>query len=223
MIIPKLNEATFSDEQTRERIIGELASQPEETLDALLEVLKFPPKGRWPVAFQVIRAIGYPRNAVAIPALIDQISDLNSPARDEAIQALAEMGTQVVVPHLIKAILDRSQKREYWLDAIAGICSMLRAVEVEYAIRCGPVITYLLGQGIPPSELDPWYLLIVLEKIGPECAEYALPTLIDIVSREGASEIGQQAWNLIASFDEQVREPYKLLLAALQKTEQNDQ
>jgi hypothetical protein len=227
MIISKLNEATFSDEESRERIIGELASQPDETLDALLEVLKFPPKGRWPVAFQVIRVIGYPRNALAIPLLIDEISDPNSPSWNEAMQALVEMGPEIVIPYFIQTMLDGTSHR-YWIDAIHGICQILniKSVGREYAVPCGPAISYLLSQDDLSDafeKLDPEYLLDVLEKIGPECGVYALPALRHVVNKEGMNKIGQQAWNLIASFDEQVREPYKLLLAALQKTEQNDQ
>lgn len=214
MLLAKLDEARLADEQTREWIIRELASSPDETLEGVVGVLKTAQKHRWKIAVQVIRAIGYPRNASAIPQLIDQVSDLNSPAGKEAGETLADMGPHVVVPHLIKTMLERSQRREYWLEAVAGICSMLQSIERDFAIQCGPTVSYLLGQAVIDQELMPWswYLLLVLEKLGPECATYALPVLIDFVKREGASEEGKEALDLIASFDKEALEPYKWVL-----------
>src|SRR5258706_8290593 len=150
MIGNALDEAAFSDKETKQRIIRDLAARPDEALESIRTVLTTPQKRRWGVAVQVIRAIGYPRNVLAIPELVDQVSDLNSPARNESIQALTEMERSVVVPHLMKALLDSHQTREYWPDAIAGSCSMLARVGREYALACVPAVAYLLSQNIPP-------------------------------------------------------------------------
>jgi len=227
MIVFKLEEARFADSQTKERIIQELADNPEETLIETIAVLGMAAKPLWKLAIQVIRLIGYPRNAIAIPALIDQVADGNSPARNEAMQTLIEMGVEAVSPYFIQTMLERKSQK-YWIDAIHGICTLLtlRTVGREYAVPCGPAITYLLGQDELSDDfekLDPEYLLDALEKIGPECAVYALPTLLQRANKEGASRVGQQTRNLLASFDKKAREPYKLLLAALQNTEQKDQ
>ncbi len=112
MLVAKLDEASFSDEETKQQIVHDLAAHPDETLESIRGVLTQPQKGRWRGAVQVIRAIGYPRNVPAIPELVDQVSDLNSPARNESIQALTEMERSVVVPHLMKALLDSHQTRE---------------------------------------------------------------------------------------------------------------
>jgi hypothetical protein len=215
MIEDQLDKAIFADEQVQEHIIQELASRPDETLDETIRILKVAAKSRWGMAIKVIRAIGYPRNTKAIPQLIDQIGDLNSPAFQEAVQALNDMGVQVVVPHLIKVLGEKKPENGYWLDSIAGICSMLRSVDREYAVQCGPAIAYLLSQKIPEKELDPWYLLIVLEKIGSQCAIYALPSLIQLAREGETSETRKQARDLIMLFDPAEREPYKYLLADL--------
>jgi HEAT repeat protein len=107
-----LDEAAFSDEETKQRIIRDLATHPDETLESIRTVLTTPQKGLWREVVQVIRAIGYPRNVLAIPELVDQVSDLISPVRTESIQALTEMARSVVVPHLLKALLDSHQTRE---------------------------------------------------------------------------------------------------------------
>lgn len=215
MIEDQLDKALVADEQVKELIIQELASRPDETLDKVIGILEIAAKSRWGMAIRVIRAIGYPRNAKAIPQLIDQIGDLNSPAFREAIQALEDMGAQVVVPHLIKILVEKKQEDGYWLDSVAGICSMLRSVDREYAVQCGPAIVYLLSQEIPSESLDPWYFLIVLEKIGSECAMYALPALIQLAKKEGTNELGKQTRDLIVSFDRATLDPYQYLLADL--------
>jgi HEAT repeat protein len=137
---------------------------PAETLEAVIDMLKTASKSRWRVAVQVIRAIGYPHNKPAISELIAQIGDLNSPAWREVAQTLMEMGSQVVVPYLIEALLDKGKNLNYWPDEVAGICSLLTITPREYAVQCGPIINYLLGQETVFADLDPWYLLNVLKK-----------------------------------------------------------
>ncbi len=76
--------------------------------------------------------------------------------------------------------------------------------------------TFLGRSDLPPDEdLDKGFLLDVLEKIGPESVTYALPTLIDLASREGTSEVGKQTWRLIQSFSKEALEPYKFLLDSI--------
>jgi hypothetical protein len=216
MIEEQLDKATFADEPVKERIIQELAGRPDETLDEAIDILAIAAKSRWSMAARLIRTIGYPRNAKAIPQLVAHVGDLNSPAFQESVQALREMGANIVVPHLINVLLENNPQNEYWLDAVAGICSMLRSTEKTFATQCGAAIAFLLSQKIPEGELDPWYLLIVLEKIGPECATYALPALLQFVRNKGMSELGKQARELIASFDQGELEPYKYVLTDLQ-------
>jgi len=215
MIEAKLDEATFSDAEKRRRIIQELASEPNETIDEVRKILQTNAKRWWKVAVEVIRAIGYPRNAVAIPELIEQISDKNSPAWEEAVQALVEMGAEAVAPFLIQAMLDEGQTNKYWAPALEDICATLSYVDQEFADLCGPVIIFLLGRHDLPASLDVSLLLDVLEIIDSARIAYAIPVLIDLAKREGTSQIGKQARTLLASFNRQALDPYKLLLLTI--------
>ena len=221
MFETQLKKAAFSHKDESDRIIQDLANHPDDTLSEAIHVLNRPMKVYWEVATQVIRAIGFPRNAEAIPTLIAHIGDQNSLAWKEAIQTLVDMGPQVVVPHLTLSLWDRDQ-HQYWGSDVEGICSMLSEVDQEYAKQCGPLITYILGRDDlpPPRDLDREFLLDVLEKIGNDCAEYALPTLIDFVRKEGTSDAGIQAQRLVASYSEEVLRPYQYLLVSNNPTGQ---
>src|SRR5215472_12890417 len=119
MLEEKLREASLADEQTREQIICELASQPDETLPALIHRLQSGPKGGTErMAARVIHAIGYPRNQSAIPALIERVEDLNAPVWNEAIQTLLDMPAEAVVPAVIQVLLDRGKHVLYWEEAV---------------------------------------------------------------------------------------------------------
>lgn len=103
----ELYTATFADEQRRREIIHDLAARADEALGALRSILKTNAKTLWSVAVHVIREIGYPQNTAAIPEVVDQVSDRNSPAWQEAVQTLAEMEKQAVIPYVIQVIWDR--------------------------------------------------------------------------------------------------------------------
>src|SRR5260221_4506941 len=111
MIGDLFEEAVRSDERSRERLIRELASYPDEALGPILKALQGRNRQRWHTAAQVIRAIGHPRNTMAIPILIYHVGYLNSARSSDAIGLLTEMDVQVVVPYLIQKLLarDRSQ------------------------------------------------------------------------------------------------------------------
>lgn len=206
------------DAQGKERLIRELAQHSQETLDEAMRVLGSLPKSRWKAAAQVIRAIGYPRNAAAIPLLMGHISDPNWPGWNEVVKTLEEMGPQVVVPYILLDFWQRDRV-QYWDQHIESICFMLCQVERTFALQCGPALAHLLSREDLPfdRDLDRGFLLDVLEKIGPDCAEYALPVLIDFISKEGNTTNGMQALRLVQSFDQQILERYQYVLAPLLK------
>lgn len=220
MLEKLLNEATFAareyNEQKAEYIIQELVKSPDEAIKVLVNALREPDKIRQAIAIRVIRLIGYPKNESAIPSLVYHIGDPNLPGWGDAVNALTDMGLHVVIPYLIHALWNRD-KNQYWGADVEGMCNMLLTVDRIYAVACGPTLVYILGwSDLPPDkELDKSFLLDVLEKIGPDCAIYALPTLIDLVSREGTNVVGKQAQRLIQSFSKEALEPYKFLLASI--------
>jgi len=214
MLEEKLREAALADGQTREQMIRELASHPDDILSLLIHSLQFGPKGGTErIATEVICAIGYPHNKSAIPVFINRIGDLNAPCRKEAIQALLAMDADVIVPSLIQILLDRGQHVQYWGEAANGICAMLADDKTHrrFVVPCGPVIAYLLSQQplARDADLDCNYLLDVLQKIGKQCAVYALPVLIEVAQREETSELAMQARKLIASFDTSLLDFYQ--------------
>ncbi len=222
-----LDEATRAnreyDEQKAEYFIQELVKSPDEAIKVLVSTLRQSDKIRQAVAIRVIRLIGYPKNEPAIPSLVYHIGDPNLPGWSEAVNALTNMGLHVIVPHLIRAIWNRD-KNQYWGADVEGMCSMLLTVDRAYAVACGPTLVYILGRSdLPPDEdLDKGFLLDALEKIGADSLAYALPTLIDLVSKEGVSEVGKQAQRLIQSFSKEALELYKFLLDSIaEKPEQN--
>ncbi len=204
------------DEQEKEQLIQELVSHPDEALGVVTYILQNALKEWWEAAVRIIRAIGYPRNASAIPVLVAHVGYGNPLTEDEAIQALVEIGPRIVVPSLLQVMWDRGQTNKSWGNDVAGICSMLCKVDRQFAVQCGPVATYLLSRFELPQKPG-LALLSVLEKIGANDIEYALPTLIDLVQKEGTSEVGMQARRFLASFDEKSLEPYQLLLASLEE------
>lgn len=215
MIEAQLKEAVQADEQQKVRIIRELTSHPDETLEAIIQILRHP-GALGKIAIEIVRTIGYPRNESAIPILLGHVKDKNSYIWEEAVQTLADIGPDVVVPYLIQSIWDRTS-HVYWDDDVEGMCLMLTTLDRAYAVACGPTLVYILGRSdLPPDrDLDKGFLLDVLEKIGPDNVIYALPTLIDLASREGTSDVGKQARRLIQSFSEEALEPYKFLLDAI--------
>lgn len=209
----KLHRAALADEQTKEQIIRELASNADETLPLLLDRIRFGHKGGAErIAVRAIRMIGYPCNSAAIPALIEQVSNLNAPAWREAAQALLDMGTDAIVPALIRVLLGSDQKIQHWGETVNGICQMITISDANsnYALLCGPAIAYLLGQKsfASDSDLDSGYLLAVLKKAGTAQSVYALPALITLAQREGKSDLGKEVSEFIISFDATVLKPY---------------
>jgi DNA-directed RNA polymerase subunit F len=219
--LDEANRATHEyEEQKAEYFIQELVKLPDEAIKVLVKALRQPDKIRQAVAIRIICLIGYPKNESAIPSLVYHIGDQNLPGWGEAVQTLTDIGPNVVVPYLIRAMWDRNS-HQYWGDDVEGICNMLTFVDRAYAVACGPTLVYILGRSDLP--LDKGFLLDVLEKIGAENVTYALPTLFDLASREGTSEVGKQTWRLIQSFSEETLEPYKFLLESIaEKPERNE-
>ncbi|HVB21444.1 MAG TPA: HEAT repeat domain-containing protein [Ktedonobacteraceae bacterium] len=219
-----LEAAAYAETDQRKQLLNEIAIFPDEALSVAFKILRSMNRRLWRVAIEVIHTIGYPQNAEAILWMIARVEDRNFLAREEAIQTLLDMGPTVVVPYLILEMWD-AKRHQYWGADVEGICGMLTIVDRAYAVACGPTLVYILGRSdLPPDEdLDKGFLLDVLEKIGPESVTYALPTLIDLVSREGTSEVGKQAQRLILSFGKEALEPYKFLLASIaEEPEQKD-
>ncbi len=224
MIEELMEQATYARGEQRKDLIRQIISHPEEALTVAMRVRRSDRKIGVGLATEVIHAIGYPRNAPAIPLLVYRVADRNFVAWQEAVDALVEMGPDVVVPYLIQHMLVRKPYLS-WGSEVESICEMLWLIEDRtYLLRCGPVITSILNiEDIPPEYLDKEFMLDALEAIGPECAVYALPTLIQFAQKEGTSEQGMKARRLISSFSQEDRAPYALVLASLEETTEGNE
>ncbi len=213
-----------ASENEREPLIQELASQPEKYLDLLVQFTGTYMKSARIPAIWVIQTIGYPKNARAIYDLIDHFDDLNSPARDTAGEALLSLTPHELLPHLLQYFWMMEQKPWGW-ERILYVCQWFSRKEVsrDYIVDLGPYLTYLLGQRerLNFAEITPDEAIWILEKIGSECASYALPALLNLVRNEGTNEIGERAWRLIMSFKREQLAPYTLLLQELGKQRGN--
>ncbi|MBA2284877.1 MAG: hypothetical protein H0W02_05300 [Ktedonobacteraceae bacterium] len=216
--------SAYATHEVRQRVISELVSLAQDMLPVLIYVLQHGQKRLWGLAAEVVIAVGYPHNAEALPVLLkrfmdDPIFSYNEDDKTEGAlyERLAEaLGPEVLVPYLMEILWEQwSPERNRW----TSVCIFLhqRAFGPEYSVPCGPAITFLFSQ-LPQRSQELWghVLLRFLEKIGPDCASYALPTLLDLVRKDGTSDVAQRAHRLIASFDEQVLAPYAQVLAALQ-------
>lgn len=220
-----LEEATrafyWGDRQEGQRLMQQLASTPEETMKVLLESFKEAKLAKQAVAIRIMQMIGYPQNVAAIPELIYHIGDPNLPGWEEAVWTLIEMGADVIMPHLLKAILSKEPpyhrgegKSLTWSPDVEGICGLLLTAPQEYAIRCCPAITYLLSRDEPKGP-DIEMMLDVVEKAGIQ-QTYVLPTLIALATKYHARDEGKHAREMIFSFPQEILEPYQLLLTQLE-------
>ena len=211
-LLDKANEAYRAyDEQKADRIIQEIAVSTTTAVPVMIDALRRPDKIRRQMAIRVLRAIGYPTNEPAIPALLYEI-DPNLPGCIDAVDTLLDMGPDVVVPHIIQVFLGR--RSQYWDIDVEIICCMLtrERTDLEYARQCCPAINYLLCQQDLPQDLDITFLFDVIEKAGPQ-VEYVIPTLIALENKNHENYVGEHARKLLPTFDKRVLNTYKLLSA----------
>lgn len=206
------------------QLIYQLADASDEAVIVLVKALRHPEKARQALAIRALHLIGYPKNEPAIPELIYHIGDPNIPGWSEAVETLIDMGPDVIVPHLIQALLEKGPpyhadagKNQTWAYDVEGLCTMLstKTIADEYALRCCPAVHYLLSQAdfsqAAGASPDVDMLLDVVERAGDQVA-YILPTLIALVKKQRESEVGKHAQKLISAFAEEALTDYKLQL-----------
>ncbi len=153
-----------------------------------------------------------------ILSLVANIGDPNSPGWNVAGETLREIDPIVVSTYLIEYLYDCCLHKVW--DDIDSICTWLASHKVErsYAVHVGPFIAYALSKnfydGFPLH--DP---LTVLEKIGPECATYALTILLELADkyREDPKKLGERIWSLIHSCGQEQLAPYAYIVNELEK------
>ncbi|MDQ2903872.1 MAG: hypothetical protein M3Y81_09995 [Chloroflexota bacterium] len=218
-----LNEQRTYNDPLIDQVIRELCTHPQEVMPLLAYILNTGIIELWPAAMRAIEAIGYPENKEAIPALIEHTMLGNDPIEGDALQMLQELGPSVVVPYFLEALWEmrdgkEAETRVYPSTDFVGLCELLlsRRFGRAYMLPCGPLLTYTFDHLPQKKQLRATkQLLSVLEAIGPDSAIYALPSLLDLVRKEGTSDVAQRARRLVASFDAAALAPYQLLMDSL--------
>lgn len=76
-------------------------------------------KKHWENAALVLKKIGYPRNKLAIPGLLEWLKDLNWPGAWTVLETLQSIDIEVLLPHIKNAINEATEKNdEMWLMAL---------------------------------------------------------------------------------------------------------
>lgn len=212
MLQDDLEEIMHLSGEERRQAITFLAGQADQ-LEGLISLLKHPlSRCYWEVALQVLQAIGYPANAKAVNIVLAFATESNAPGWAEAIHTLVEMDARDVIPLLVASLLDRT-RHQYWAYEIEEVCQVLNIIDREYARACGPALAFLFSsQEEQLKDLDREAVITVLEKIGTECAAYALPALLDVLRSEEHSALRQRVESLLASFEPEQLALYACLL-----------
>jgi hypothetical protein len=217
-------------QSSKDHLFRQFSQSAEEALPILLGTLNTSDI-RWAAtAIEVIDFIGYPRNECAIPALLACIGSKSpsGPVWMGALFALSHVTQSVLVPHLIRALLEKGEPYHRvwnseeigtsWNEDLEGLCFLLsrtNILESEYARQCSPTVHYLLAQADLDASLNLEQIdamLDVLEEAGNSIT-YILPTLITIAGKYQENIVGKHAKKLIGLFPQEALECYKLVLS----------
>lgn len=101
----------------------------------LVEVLLQPiNKDYWENAAKVLKLIGYPRNKLAIPGLLEWLQDMNWPGAIEAKEALMEVEKNILIPYIEKALLNaKEQDDTVWIAWIKELIIELHITEQDFS------------------------------------------------------------------------------------------
>lgn len=95
MIREQLEKAAQSGENERIAIVREIAKNSDEALQGALDALAHSQKLVWEVAIELIRAIGYPKNALALPSLVAYVGNSNAPGWEMAVKTLDDLNASI--------------------------------------------------------------------------------------------------------------------------------
>ena len=175
--------ATTQDDQERVRIIHELASHPEETLERLIPILQSPDSSLASVAVQVIEEIGYPRNASAVPILLTHTAHDHSPIHHEVFQTLIAMGPSIL-PYIIQitkeddeigVLVDSSFSHAMNYVSQTQVETQLVRTLAKYPDESLPAAFYILQNPLK----DLWELAVqVIQAMGYPNNALAIPLLV---------------------------------------------
>lgn len=98
-----------------------------DTIEKLIEIsdeyapLLVQPMGKmyWENAAEVLKAIGYPRNKLAVGGLFEWLRDLNWPGAFTAMESIESIEIKTLIPYLENAIKKAAEENdEMWIMAL---------------------------------------------------------------------------------------------------------
>jgi hypothetical protein len=96
--------------------IKSLLQIPEEEVPILTRISE---KKCWENAAIVLKEIGYPRNKLALPGLIEWLQDMNWPGSTTAADTLRKIDIKILVPYIEEALLKAFKEEDYiWMTNI---------------------------------------------------------------------------------------------------------
>jgi hypothetical protein len=211
-----------------EKLRQQLVQNSDEAVPLLLRAIDEKDKVDGADAIGLLGLIGYPGNELAIPTLVEYLgADINDPRYQVTVEVVFQMGPDVVVPHLIRALLDKGEPshvgigvyKTFWVQTVEGICWTISTgrikdrIDQEYALRCCPAVNALLLQADPAldDEFSISTLLDVIERAG-ETVDYVIPALIELIKRYPTNKIRKRAEQLLTTFKPEALKAYSLLL-----------
>lgn len=205
-----------------EERIRQLAAMPDEAMPVLLHAFEEGEKFRVTVVCTVIRAIGYPKNAAAIPYLLYYLGDANFPGGTDVLGSLNEIEPMVLLPSLIRVLLKQEPAVPYngserdWEAMVTGCCYYLRRCPDQMVLQhCAPAVNFALCSALsrhPEQDKGYLYLIIdIIEKIGHPT--YFLPGLVLLAKVQNGTKLGNRAYHLVRSFADEQKRAYRSIIS----------
>jgi hypothetical protein len=177
-----------------------------------LQVLWTSQKRYWPIAVDILHCIGYPHNKIAISRLVEGLCDGNNPGWQEIIETLKDIPAIIVVPYMIRIILDQNVQREYWVDDVEGMSLALAELGDTYVQYCFPSINYILAKEVDTDNIDLEFLLRIFNKSNIRNYLPVIPFLIRIKQKNLRDDLHEKARSLLENFTSNELNIYKLAL-----------
>lgn len=111
-------------------VIRELTTIDDEYTPLLIQDTE---KHCWENAVKVLNKIGYPRNRLAIPCLIELMQDMNWPGVPTAIEILKSIDKSVIVPHIEASLIKAAEDDDrMWIGGIQRLIDILQISESDF-------------------------------------------------------------------------------------------
>lgn len=164
---------------------------------------------RWSGMFTILQVIGYPRNAAALPWIIDHI-DRNSTAAQTLVALLSSLPVYAVAPHIIQRLLTPNQT-ESWGYEVESLCATLQELAPNYTLPCVPALVHVLDRVKDPIVLDVGFIIYTIERTGSAGVAQSAPALLFIMHTHTVPDTAQQARAAFATLPFETRQLYSLV------------